>query len=45
MTREEWKEVIGKAQEAAFTDYYKTIDADEHLRLIFTLLNYIHDAL
>jgi len=45
MTREEWKEVIGKAQEAAFTDYYKSIDADEHLRLIFTLLYYIHDAL
>ena len=45
MTREEWKEVIGNAQEAAFNDYYKATIPDENLRVIFTLLDYIHDAL
>lgn len=45
MTKVEWKQVLGKAQEAAFNDYCKAIDADENLKLIFTLLKYIHDAI
>lgn len=48
MTREEWKEVIGNAEDEAYKEYLKSerfSTEENNIRIIRKLLKYIYDAL